>query len=113
MVSIVIPAYNAARFLKETLDSVIAQGSPDWELIVVNDGSTDGTAVIAEEYARGDKRIRRDGVGAQHRRASGRRQLRIHHLPRSRRCARAGRSRSPYGSDPGGAKRSRGPRSCP
>lgn len=45
-VTVVIAAYNAERFLRQTLDSVFAQAMPDVELIVVDDGSTDGTAAI-------------------------------------------------------------------
>jgi glycosyltransferase involved in cell wall biosynthesis len=57
-VSILIPAYNAARTVGETLDSVLAQTSPDWEAIVVDDGSTDDTLAVAQEYAAADTRIR-------------------------------------------------------
>ncbi|HEX5322178.1 MAG TPA: glycosyltransferase family A protein [Capsulimonadaceae bacterium] len=57
-ISIIIPAYNAAGFLKETLDSVLAQTATDWELIVVDDGSTDGTAQIARDCAQRDARFR-------------------------------------------------------
>lgn len=49
LVSIVIPAYNAAEFLKETIDSVKAQGFTNWEMIVVNDGSTDNTFAILRQ----------------------------------------------------------------
>ncbi|HET6373823.1 MAG TPA: glycosyltransferase [Candidatus Polarisedimenticolia bacterium] len=52
-VSVVIPAYNAARFLGEALDSVFAQRLEDPEVVVVDDGSTDGTASIARGYGRG------------------------------------------------------------
>lgn len=48
--SIIIPCYNYGHFLSRALDSVIAQDSDDWEVIVVNDGSTDNTAQIANEY---------------------------------------------------------------
>ena len=50
-VSIVIPAYNADRYLAEAIESVLAQVYPDLELIVIDDGSTDGTASVLEEYA--------------------------------------------------------------
>lgn len=49
-VSVIIPARNAAATLAETLDSVIAQTYVDWEAIVVDDASTDGTAALADEY---------------------------------------------------------------
>jgi len=57
-VSIVTPAYNGARYLAETIESVLSQSIRDWELIVVDDGSTDETASIVEDYARRDPRIR-------------------------------------------------------
>jgi glycosyltransferase involved in cell wall biosynthesis len=57
-VSVVVPAYNRAHLLGRTLDSVIAQTVTDWELVVSDDGSTDGTADVAERYARADPRIR-------------------------------------------------------
>jgi glycosyltransferase involved in cell wall biosynthesis len=50
-VSVIIPVYNGERYLAETLDSVIAQTMKDWEIIAVNDGSTDGSAAILAEYA--------------------------------------------------------------
>jgi glycosyltransferase involved in cell wall biosynthesis len=46
-VSVIIPAYNAARFIRPTLDSVLAQDVPGMEVIVVDDGSSDGTAGVA------------------------------------------------------------------
>jgi hypothetical protein len=54
--SVVIPAYNAADTLEEAIDSVLAQTRPDFEVIVVDDGSTDDTAAIAAGYA--DPRVR-------------------------------------------------------
>ena len=57
-VSVVIPAYNAERFLRETLGSVLAQTFTDFEVIVVDDGSQDGTPQILLEYCRLDERIR-------------------------------------------------------
>jgi glycosyltransferase involved in cell wall biosynthesis len=57
-VSVVVPAYNAAATLGEALDSVLAQTYPSWEVVVVNDGSTDSTEEIAQAYAAQDARIR-------------------------------------------------------
>ena len=54
----VMPAYNAAGFIAEAIDSVVAQTVTGWELIVVDDGSTDNTADIAARYADSDPRIR-------------------------------------------------------
>lgn len=56
--SIVVPAYQAESTLAETLDAVLAQTFGAWECIVVDDGSSDGTLGIAEEYGRRDPRIR-------------------------------------------------------
>lgn len=58
LVSIIIPAYNAEKFLGEALDSVLKQTYADWEAIVVDDGSTDGTAEIAKNYSLKDRRIK-------------------------------------------------------
>ncbi len=57
LVSIITPVYNGARFLAATLDSVLRQSGADWELIVVNDGSTDGTDAILDQYG-SDARVR-------------------------------------------------------
>lgn len=56
---IIIPAYNAARYLRTTIESVIAQTYTDWRIILVNDGSTDDTAVIADEFQKklGDRML--------------------------------------------------------
>lgn len=58
LVSIVLPAYNGAAMVRESLESVLAQTYPQWELIVIDDGSTDDTGHILDEYARRDRRIR-------------------------------------------------------
>jgi len=50
LVSIVIPAFNCARYLKEAIDSVLNQDYPDIELIVLDDGSTDETPAVLLEY---------------------------------------------------------------
>ena len=57
-VSVITPAWNAAEFIRETIDSVQAQTSTDWELVLVDDGSTDDTIAIAESYAAVDRRVR-------------------------------------------------------
>ncbi|MFC1575198.1 glycosyltransferase [Gemmatimonadota bacterium] len=53
LVSIVIPAYNAAAFLRETLDSVFQQTYDSIEVVLVDDGSTDSTAEVVREYGSG------------------------------------------------------------
>ncbi len=57
-ISIIIPVYNRPKLVAECLDSVLAQINPNWECIVVDDGSTDDTWGILEDYAAKDKRIR-------------------------------------------------------
>jgi glycosyltransferase involved in cell wall biosynthesis len=66
--SVVVPAYNAAETLGETVDSVRAQTFQDWELVICDDGSTDSTRTVAERYASEDPRIR---VVSQENRGSG------------------------------------------
>lgn len=58
MVSIIVPVYNTEQYLCECVDSVLAQTFSDWELIIVDDGSTDGSGAIADRYAASDPRIR-------------------------------------------------------
>lgn len=58
LVSILIPNYNKAPYLRETLDSVLAQTYPNWECIIVDDHSTDNSWEILEEYAAKDSRFK-------------------------------------------------------
>lgn len=58
LISIIIPAYNIETYLPATLDSVLAQTHKNIEVIVVNDGSCDGTDAIIDQYAVADSRIR-------------------------------------------------------
>lgn len=58
MLSVIIPVYNVEKYIKQCLDSVIGQTFSDLEIIVVNDGSTDGSGLICEEYAAKDSRIK-------------------------------------------------------
>lgn len=57
-VSVIVPAYNAEKYLERCLNSVVAQTMPDFECIVVDDGSIDRTGDIAEEYAKNDSRFK-------------------------------------------------------
>lgn len=52
LISIVTPSFNQAKFLPETLDSLVAQNYPNLEVIIQDGGSTDGSVAIAEDYAR-------------------------------------------------------------
>jgi len=55
-VSVILPAYNSANFLKEAVESIVHQTLQDWELIIIEDGSTDETALILNGFS--DPRIR-------------------------------------------------------
>ncbi len=57
MVSIIIPVYNAERYIKECLDSLLRQTYPDFEIICVDDGSQDDSLKILREYEKRDSRI--------------------------------------------------------
>ena len=58
MLSVIIPAYNVEKYLRECLESVLRQNFKDYEVICVDDGSTDGTGAILDEYAAKYKQIR-------------------------------------------------------
>ena len=58
LVSVIVPVYNVEPYLKDCLDSIIAQSYSDIEIILVDDGSKDGSAKICDEYAVKDSRIR-------------------------------------------------------
>lgn len=57
LVSIITPCYNGAKYIAETIDSVISQTYSDWEMIIVDDGSKDNSADIAKDYEQKDSRI--------------------------------------------------------
>ena len=52
LVSIITPTYNSNKFLRETLDCVIAQNYKNWDLIITVDGSTNNTLLFFEEYSK-------------------------------------------------------------
>ncbi|MEB3216565.1 MAG: glycosyltransferase family A protein [Nostocales cyanobacterium 94392] len=56
--TVVMPAYNAAAYLAQTIESVLSQTFTDFQLVIIDDGSTDNTAVIAEHYQQKDKRVK-------------------------------------------------------
>jgi glycosyltransferase involved in cell wall biosynthesis len=58
LISIIIPAYNRADLIGETLDSILAQTYQSWECIIVDDGSSDDTEKIVETYVDKDKRLK-------------------------------------------------------
>ena len=73
-VTVVVPVYDVERWLPESLDSVLGQSGVDLEVVVVDDGSPDGSGAIADGYAARDHRVRvaaraerRPRLGPQHR----------------------------------------------
>lgn len=58
MISIIIPVYNAEKYLCSTVDSILSQDSLDYELLLIDDGSKDKSGKICDEYARQDGRVR-------------------------------------------------------
>lgn len=58
LISIVLPVYNGATYLRESIDSVLSQTYTNWELLILDDCSTDETPIIAREYVEKDDRIR-------------------------------------------------------
>lgn len=58
LVSIIMPAYNSENYVSEAIESVCKQSYKNWELLIVNDGSTDQTSNILNDYAQKDSRIK-------------------------------------------------------
>ncbi len=58
LISIVLPIYNGEKYMRESIDSVLAQTYRNWELLILDDCSTDATSKIAQEYVKQDSRIR-------------------------------------------------------
>ena len=57
MISIIVPIYNAERYLEACLDSLLSQSEKELQILLVDDGSTDGSLAIAKEYAAKDTRV--------------------------------------------------------
>lgn len=57
-ISVVIPVYNVEKYLPQCIDSVLSQSFEDYEVILVNDGSTDGSLAIAQQYERANKKVK-------------------------------------------------------
>lgn len=58
LVSIIMPAYNSEKYISEAIESVCNQSYKNWELMIVNDGSTDYTPKIIDDYSKKDSRIK-------------------------------------------------------
>ena len=58
LISVIVPVYNTEKYLRKCLDSICSQTYRNLEILCMNDGSTDGSAAILEEYAAGDARIK-------------------------------------------------------
>ena len=58
LISVIIPAYNVEKYINRCIESIIYQDYKNIEVIIINDGSTDNTREICEQYIKQDKRIR-------------------------------------------------------
>ena len=58
LISIIVPIYNTEKYLRQCLDSIINQTYTNFEVLLVNDGSPDGSAAICQEYVKNDSRFR-------------------------------------------------------
>ena len=57
-ISVIVPVYNTEKYLKRCIDSILAQSYSDFELLLIDDGSTDASPAICDEYATNDSRVR-------------------------------------------------------
>ena len=57
-ISVLMPVYNAAPYLAEAIQSILAQTWVDFEFLIINDGSTDGSAAVIDGFARQDQRVK-------------------------------------------------------
>lgn len=74
LLSVIVPVYNTKKYLRKCLDSILAQTYSDYELILVDDGSTDGSSEICDEYAQNNEKvfvIHKENCGLLHTRKVG------------------------------------------
>ena len=57
MISVIVPVYNAEKYINRCISSIISQTYSDWELILIDDGSIDHSFSLMKEYEKKDKRI--------------------------------------------------------
>ena len=57
-ISVIVPVYNAEKYLHRCIDSILSQTFTDFELLLINDGSKDSSGAICDEYAAKDNRVR-------------------------------------------------------
>ena len=57
-ISVIVPVYNTEKYLRQCADSILAQTFTDFELLLIDDGSIDGSGAICDEYAQKDSRVR-------------------------------------------------------
>lgn len=58
IISVIVPVYNVEEYLSRCIDSILAQTFTDFELLLINDGSTDNSGRICDEYIKNDSRIK-------------------------------------------------------
>src|SRR3978361_2227094 len=58
LISVIMPAYNAQKYVAKSIESVLAQTWQNWELIIADDGSTDDTAEVIKQFCISDLRIK-------------------------------------------------------
>lgn len=57
-ISVIVPVYNTEKYLRECVDSILAQTFTDFELLLIDDGSSDNSGIICDDYVAGDSRVR-------------------------------------------------------
>lgn len=74
LISFIVPVYNAADYISECVESILRQTVPDFEVLIVDDGSFDGSELICDEFAEKDQRVRvihTENCGVSHARNTG------------------------------------------